>query len=345
MSARCSRGQGPAAADRVADAEDGPDFDRDILGRGDAGQLDDVDHRLRRVPGERVRQPRLAQAAGADDGHHPGAGHQGPQPGQVGVPADQLGRLVAHSPADRAVEREQARGACAAAARRDPRRAARAGPGGSARNARARPPGRSRRPRCAAGPRAAARRAATAPAPPRAPAARPRAHPPGWRPGPGSPARRPRPRRRPAGPPRAGRRPRQRPRTGRPSAPGPPAPALRRRPRPGRARPRRRARAARAGRCRPRPARLPAGSRRRRGRSRPARTKFRARDTSTCRLFMPLLGASSPQTSSISSSGRTGRQSRAARAASSACGRSPATSFPRQRTSASRVRAMLTGSV
>jgi hypothetical protein len=67
-----------------------------------------VHDRLRRVPGERVGQPRLAQAAGADDGHHPRAGHQGPQPRQVVVPADQLGRLVAHPAADRAVERQQA---------------------------------------------------------------------------------------------------------------------------------------------------------------------------------------------------------------------------------------------
>jgi hypothetical protein len=101
-------GQGPVAADRVTDAEDGPDFDRDILVGGDAGQLDEVDDRLRRVPGERVRQPRLAQAAGPDDGHHPRPGHQGPQPRQVGVPADQLGRVVAHPPAHRAVERKQA---------------------------------------------------------------------------------------------------------------------------------------------------------------------------------------------------------------------------------------------
>ncbi len=101
-------GQGPAGADRVTDAEDGPDFDRDILGLGDAGQLDHVHHRLGRIPGQRVRQPRLAQTARADDGHHPRTGHQGPQPGQVAVPADQLGRLVSHSAADRAVEREQA---------------------------------------------------------------------------------------------------------------------------------------------------------------------------------------------------------------------------------------------
>ena len=97
-------GQGAAGADRIADAEDGPDFDRDVFGFGDAGQLDEVDHRLSCVPGERVGQPRLAQTTRANDGHHPRAGHQGPQLGQVAIPADQLGHLVVHAPADRAVE-------------------------------------------------------------------------------------------------------------------------------------------------------------------------------------------------------------------------------------------------
>ena len=101
-------GQRPAAADRVADTKHGSDFDRDILGRCDAGQLDEVDNRLRRVPGERVRQPRLTQAAGADYRYQPRIGDQSPQLSQIAVPADQLGRVVTHPLADRAVERQQA---------------------------------------------------------------------------------------------------------------------------------------------------------------------------------------------------------------------------------------------
>ena len=82
-------GQDPAAANRVADAERGPDLADDILRRRDTGQLDHVDDRLGRVTGEGLRQPGLAKPAGADDGHHPGGGHQRPQPVQVVVAADQ----------------------------------------------------------------------------------------------------------------------------------------------------------------------------------------------------------------------------------------------------------------
>jgi hypothetical protein len=72
---------------------------------------------------------------------------------------------------------------------------------------------------------------------------------------------------------------------------------------------------------------------------------LRVRDTSTCKLFSPLTGGSSPQTSSISSLAGTGRPPRAASAASSACGRSPATGRWRQRTSPSRLSVKLTRSV
>ncbi len=65
------RRQDPAAADRVADAERGPDLPRHVLGGGDPGQLDDVHGRLGRRARDRVRQPGLAEAAGTDDGHHP----------------------------------------------------------------------------------------------------------------------------------------------------------------------------------------------------------------------------------------------------------------------------------
>ena len=60
------------------------------------------------VAGDGVGQPGLAEAAGADDRHHPGAGQQRPQPLQVTVAADQRGRVVADAPADRPVKRQQA---------------------------------------------------------------------------------------------------------------------------------------------------------------------------------------------------------------------------------------------
>jgi hypothetical protein len=215
---------------------------------------------------------------------------------------------------------------------RDPRRAARAGPGGS--------PKRSERCRRLSR-RSAAQQSASSgsswrlrmrhQAPQRvrgapAPAGCPRQDSAQW----------PHPRRRPPTP-RAGRRSRRCPTASRPRQ----AP---RQPR-GAASWSSTAEAAhelREPRCRPRPAPPPAGTRRRRGRSRLTARVPGPRHPPNCRLLWPLLGASSPHTSSISSSGRTGRQSRAARAASSACGRSPATGLPRQRTSASRVRAMLT---
>ena len=75
------------------------------------------------------------------------------------------------------------------------------------------------------------------------------------------------------------------------------------------------------------------------------RSAVRVRETSTCRLFVALAGASSPQTRSISRSLRTGRPPAAASAASSACERSPATGAPRQRTSPSSVKATVTGQV
>ena len=167
----------------------------------------------------------LPSPPGADDGHHPRAGHQRPQPGQVAVPADQLGRVVAHPPADRAVEREQAAVRALqqlAGIRAEPlaqvpavaletlERGRRAADGGLAAQ-------QVRQQRLVVRPLRVRRL--------ERPAARPRARPSGWTPGPGSPARWPRPRRPPGGPPRAGRRPRQPPRAGRPSAPGPPAPA------------------------------------------------------------------------------------------------------------------------
>jgi ABC-type multidrug transport system ATPase subunit len=63
---------------------------------------------------------------------------------------------------------------------------------------------------------------------------------------------------------------------------------------------------------------------------------------STCRLLVAFAGSSSPQTSSINSSGRTGRPPPAASAASSARGWSPTTDRPRHRTSSSRLSATVT---
>ena len=64
--------------------------------------------RLGRVTREGLRQPGLAEPAGADDGHHPGGGHQRPQPVQVVVAADQGRRVVPDALADWPVQGQQA---------------------------------------------------------------------------------------------------------------------------------------------------------------------------------------------------------------------------------------------
>ena len=101
------RGRGQPAGDRLADAEHVADLDGDALGRGDAGQLDEVHDRLLGEPAHQVREPGLAEAAGADDRGDPRGADRLRQRGDVLVAADQPGRLVEQPLADRAVARQQ----------------------------------------------------------------------------------------------------------------------------------------------------------------------------------------------------------------------------------------------
>jgi hypothetical protein len=112
-SARCAgvsalRGrQDPAVAERVTDAKRGADLGRDVLTSRHADEFDDVHRRLGRVTGEGVGQPGLAEPAGADDGDHPRSRHERPEAFQVGVAADERGRVVPDAAADGAVEGQQ----------------------------------------------------------------------------------------------------------------------------------------------------------------------------------------------------------------------------------------------
>ncbi len=99
--------QRPLRADRVAHAEHRADLADDVLGRGDADELDDVHHRLGRVAREDMREPRLAEAARPDDRDDARVGEQRAQPGDVVVAAAERGRVVAHAAADGLVERQQ----------------------------------------------------------------------------------------------------------------------------------------------------------------------------------------------------------------------------------------------
>ena len=76
-------------------------------GDRDADQLDEVDPRLRRLAGQDVRDPGLAEPAGPEDRGQPPGADEGPQPGQVGVAAQQLVGVEAHAAADRLVGRQQ----------------------------------------------------------------------------------------------------------------------------------------------------------------------------------------------------------------------------------------------
>ena len=93
--------------DRLAHAEHVADLDRHALGRGDAGELDEVDDRLLGEPAHQVGQPGLAQPARADDRGDPGGADRLGERGDVLVAADQAGRLVEQSLAHRAVAGEQ----------------------------------------------------------------------------------------------------------------------------------------------------------------------------------------------------------------------------------------------
>ena len=100
-------GEHPAAADRVAYAERGADLADDVLGRGDADQLDEVDDRLLGLAAEQVREPGLAEPARPEDRGDPRLADGGPQRPDVLVAADQRRRLEPQPLADRAVRRQQ----------------------------------------------------------------------------------------------------------------------------------------------------------------------------------------------------------------------------------------------
>jgi len=65
------RSQSATAAAGVAHAEHGTDLRDDILRAGNADELDDVDDGKRRVAGEEMSEPRLAEPARSDDQTQP----------------------------------------------------------------------------------------------------------------------------------------------------------------------------------------------------------------------------------------------------------------------------------
>ena len=97
----------PAAAHRVAHPQRRADLTDDVVGGGDADQLDEVHDRLLGLAAEEVREPGLAQAAGPEDRHDAGLADQGAQGSDVVVATDQRGRLVAQPAPDRVVGGEQ----------------------------------------------------------------------------------------------------------------------------------------------------------------------------------------------------------------------------------------------
>ncbi len=99
--------QDSAAANRIADAEHRPDLSHDVLGGGDANQLDDVHNGHGSVAREDVRQPRLPHPARADDRHDAGAGHQRPETFEVTLAADQRACVVADAAPHRLVKRQK----------------------------------------------------------------------------------------------------------------------------------------------------------------------------------------------------------------------------------------------
>ena len=162
-------GEHPAAADRVADAERGADLADDVLGRGDADQLDEVHHGLVGPAAEQVRQPGLAEPARAEDRGDPRLADRGTQRPDVLVAADQRRGLEAQPLAHRPVGGQQLAVQRPGGPAPGRRRAGRRGRRGAARRPRAPPARRARRRSSAAGPppwprrRRARRRAAGAP--------------------------------------------------------------------------------------------------------------------------------------------------------------------------------------
>ena len=70
------RGVRTPRGDRVAHAERRADLGDDVVGRGDADQLDEVDPRLGRLAGQHVRDPGLADPARTDDRGEPAGAHR-----------------------------------------------------------------------------------------------------------------------------------------------------------------------------------------------------------------------------------------------------------------------------
>ena len=194
-------GEHPAAADRVAHAERRADLADDVLGRGDADQLDEVHDRLLGPAAEQVRQPGLAEPARAEDRGDPRLADRRPQRPDVLVAADQGGRLEPQPLAHRAGRRPAARRAPPGAPGPGRRRAGRRGPRDAARTAPAPPVRRAPPPSSAAARRRTPRRWT-----PRGPRAGAAGAPPRGRPAPTAPARAPAPRSRGAVRPPAGAR-------------------------------------------------------------------------------------------------------------------------------------------
>ena len=94
-------------ADRIPDAERRADLADDILGRTDADELDDVHDRKRRILGEHMGEPGLAEPARPDDRHDARRGEEPAQAREVVVAAEQRSSGVAQAAADRLVEGEQ----------------------------------------------------------------------------------------------------------------------------------------------------------------------------------------------------------------------------------------------
>ena len=99
--------QRAAGADRVADAEHRADLADDVLGRGDAGELDHVDDRLRGVAREDVGEARLAEPARPEIETTRALVSSARSRARSRVAAEQRRRVVADAAADRPVERQQ----------------------------------------------------------------------------------------------------------------------------------------------------------------------------------------------------------------------------------------------
>ena len=140
---------------RVAHAERRADLGGHALGRAHARQLDEVHDRLLGEPADHVREPGLAEAAGADDRGHPrGRGSSRASAATSSSRPISRGRVVLQPLTHRAVAGQQLGVQRAAAPGPGRCRAGRRDPRGSARSAPAPPGRRAPPPRRAAAPRA-----------------------------------------------------------------------------------------------------------------------------------------------------------------------------------------------